>query len=281
MTVLIPTCERVTELLTAYEDGALGPFEWLGLKLHLLLCPPCQSFLGTFDRIPGLLRQVLNEERGPSTGQGAGQGPAEQALAAALAALREGRVPQGPQHHPEPEAWAALSPAGDPLLALLLRVHLGHCEACRTTHGPEAAIPLVADLVADPLAALRPHLPPDTQWRWIRHGLGGAQAAILHEDPTTGASLNLVCLPGGRTSPRHDHAGRECALVLSGGLQDGPAHLRAGDWIAHNPGHLHGPTADPGEACWALIALQRPVQFTGWRGVVDQVSRRSRASVQN
>jgi anti-sigma factor ChrR (cupin superfamily) len=273
MTVLIPTCERVTELLTAYEEGALGPFEWLGLTLHLLLCPPCQTFLDTFERIPNLLRQVLNDDRGPA----AGRAPAEQALAATLAALREGRVPQGPQHHPEPEAWAALGPAGDPLLSLLLRVHLGHCADCRATHGPEAAIPPVAD----PLEALRPHLPPDTQWRWIRHGLGGAQAAILHEDATTGASLNLVCLPGGRTSPRHNHAGRECALVLCGGLQDGPAHLRAGDWIAHSPGHLHGPTADPGEACWALIALQRPVQFTGWRGVLDQVSGRSRASVQN
>lgn len=273
MTVLMPTCERVTELLTAYEEGALGPFEWLGLKLHLLLCPPCQTFLGTFERTPGLLRQVLNEERGPAPGWA----PAEQALAAALAALREGRVPQGPQHHPEPEAWTALGPAGDPLLSLLLRVHLGHCEACRATHGPEAAIPPVAD----PLEALRPHLPPDTQWRWIRHGLGGAQAAILHEDTTTGASLNLVCLPGGRTSPRHNHAGREWALVLCGGLQDGPAHLHAGDWIAHSPGHLHGPTADPGEACWALIALQRPVQFTGWRGLLEQVSGRPKASVQN
>ena len=30
MTFLIPSCERVTSLLTAYEERALGPLDWLG-----------------------------------------------------------------------------------------------------------------------------------------------------------------------------------------------------------------------------------------------------------
>lgn len=255
MTFLIPTCERVTALLTDYEEGALGPLDWLGMKLHLTLCPPCQTFLDTFDRVPAMLRRAWDDEPTPV---------AEHALSGALAALREGRVPRGPQHHPDPEAWSALESGGDPLTALLLRIHLGHCESCRELQGGDRAIRL-AD---EPLAALRPHLPPESQWRWIRRGLGGGRVAILREDTTTGASLNLACLPGGRSSPVHGHQGIECALVLCGALQDGPAHLRAGDWIAHSPGHLHGPTADPGGECWALIALERPVRFMGWRGAL-------------
>ncbi len=260
MTFLMPTCEQVVGLLTDYEDGALGPFDWLGLRLHLALCPPCQTFLDAFERTPALLRRAwdagTSDTRPPL---------AEQALAGALAALREGRVPKGPQHHPEPEAWATLAAGGDPLRALLLRVHLGHCESCREIRGGEQAIPPAGD----PVQALRPHLPPESQWRWIRHGLNGGKLAVIQRDPVTGASLNLACLPGGRQTPVHNHLGLECALILCGALQDGPAHLRAGDWIAHDPGTLHGPSADPGEECWALISLEKPVQFTGWRRALE------------
>ena len=252
MTILVPTCERVTSLLTAYEEGALGPWDWLGMKLHLALCPPCQVFLDTFGRTPALLRQAWDDQPSPE---------AEQALSGALAALREGRVPRGPQHHPEPEAWAALENGGDSLFSLLLRVHLGHCETCRETWGEAQAI----RPDGNPLEAIRPHLPPETQWRWTRVGLGGGRVALIQKDRHTEAALHLACLPGGRSTPVHDHQGLECALILCGALQDGPAHLRAGDWIAHQAGHLHGPTADPGGDCWALVALERPVKFTGWR----------------
>ncbi len=260
MTVLIPTCERVIGLLTDYEDRALGPLDWLGVRLHLALCPPCHTILETFERTPALLRWALDQEDASPAAEGA--------LAGALAALREGRVPRGPQHHPGPEAWAALDPGGDPLRAVLLRLHLGHCAACRESRGGHQAIPPSTD----PLEALRPHLPPETQWHWIRHGLGGGRVAVVQQDTATGASLNLACLPGGHSSPVHNHEGLECALILSGALQDGPAHLHPGDWIAHDPGHLHGPTADPGGECWALISLARPIRFVGWRGAIGRFS---------
>jgi anti-sigma factor ChrR (cupin superfamily) len=259
MTILLPTCQEAVALLTAYEDGALGPLDWLGLRLHLAICPPCQATLLAFERLPALLRRAWDE--GP---QASGPAPAERALAGALAALREGRAPRGPQHHPEPGAWSALEPGGDPLQALLLRVHLGHCETCRGAQGEDQAIAPSED----PIQALLPHLPPERQWRWVRRGLNGGKVAIVHQDAATGASLSLACLPGGRRTPWHEHRGLERALVLCGALQDGPAHLRAGDWIAHGPGYLHGPEADPGEECWALISLDRPVRFTGWRGAL-------------
>jgi|GEM_PF-424081 len=257
MTVLIPTCERVVELLTDYEDRALGPLDWLGVRLHLALCPPCQTVLDAFEQAPARLRLALDGDDPPE---------AESALAGALAALREGREPRGPQHHPEPEAWAALDSGGDPLRAVLLRLHLGHCESCRESR--REIQPILP--APDPMETLRPHLPPETQWQWFRHGLGGGRVAVVQRDAATGASLNLACLPGGRSTPVHSHDGLECALVLSGALQDGPAHLRAGDWIAHNRGHLHGPTADPGDDCWALVALEQPIRFTGWRGALGR-----------
>jgi putative transcriptional regulator len=262
MTVLIPSCERVTTLLTAYEEGALGPFDWLGLKLHLILCPPCQTFLESFERTPALLRRALDHEPQPL----AEPAPAEHALAAALATLREGRVPRGPQHHPEPEAWD-VAPGGDSLLSLLLRVHLGHCEACRVAQGPDWA-PIVLDPEAPP-ESLSSVLPSDAPWKWHRWGLGGAQLAQVGRTPAGGTLLYLAKLPGGRQAPSHEHQGLECSVILSGRLQDGPAHLSPGDWISHGAGQWHSPVADPGEACWSLVHLDKPVRFLGWRRIFN------------
>lgn len=255
MTLLMPTCAEVTALLTDYEDGALKPLEWLGLKTHLSLCPPCRKFLHSLRASLTLLQEAWPD---------APTAAAEQALAGAMARLREGRVPKGPQHHPAPEDWSSRPSGDNSFMALMLRTHLGYCEACRAAHPDQAPI----EAAAGPLEGLRPHLPPETQWRWVRRGLGGGRAAVLRQDPATGCTLNLACLPGGRSTPAHDHLGFEGVLILQGGLQDGPAHLRAGDWISHGPGDQHGPTADPGEECWALVIQERPVRFTGWRGVI-------------
>jgi len=258
MTILIPTCERVTSLLTAYEDGALGPLDWLGVKLHLALCPPCQTFLDTFDRTPELLRQAWDGEPTPI---------AEHALSGALAALREGRVSEGPQLHPEPEDWEALESDGDPLLSLLLRVHLGHCAACRETWGPDRA-PIVVD-ASSPAESLASVLPSGSRLTWHRWGLGGAHLAQIGTQTTTRATLYLAKLPAGHQAPSHEHQGRESSVILCGRLQDGPAHLRAGDWISHGAGQWHAPVADAGEACWSLVHLDQPVRFLGWRRIFN------------
>lgn len=262
MTFFMPTCAEVVDLLTEYEEGALGPFDWFGLKLHLSLCPPCRAFLDSFERTPEVLRKLLPEAPMPA---------AERALDGALAALRQGRVPRGPMHHPEEAAWQALEPGGDALTALLLRVHLGHCGSCRSQHSASEAIPSTGPSGQDALDLLRPHLPSEEHWRWTRLGLGGAQVARLLRDPATGATLNLARMPGGMSMPLHSHGGTELSLVLSGAMQDGPAHLGPGDWLACGPGQQHGPTAGQGAECWALLRIEGGIRFTGWRRVLGAV----------
>jgi putative transcriptional regulator len=95
--------------------------------------------------------------------------------------------------------------------------------------------------------------------------------ARLAKDPATGATLSLARLPGGRTMPLHRHGGPEMSLILCGSLQDGPARLGPGDWIAHGPDHQHGPTAGRGGECWALIRLEGGVRFAGWRSLLGAV----------
>ena len=253
MTVLVPTCERVTALLTDYEEGSLGPLDWLGLKVHLAICPPCRTFLEAFARTPALVARAWD---------GAQEDRAEGALAGALAALREGRIPKGPLHHPEPAAWRALEEGGDAFTALLLRIHLGHCSTCRETQGGEQAITPAA---GDPVEALRPHLPPESRWRWSN--LGNGRITRVLQDARSGASLSVARLPGGARVPSHGHEGPEVSVLLCGGLQDGPAHLGPGDWIEHTRGTRHAPEADPRGECWALVRLESGIRFEGWRRV--------------
>ena len=253
----IPTCARVTDLLTDLDEGALGPLAWAGVRLHLGLCPPCRAFLRSLRRTPALLRGLLQED--PA---GTATSAAERALAGALGTLRQGSLPQGPRLHPDAADWAALGPEGDPFAALLLRLHLGWCGACRAHHGSDAALEADGGPLPRSLLAL---LPPEDQWRRVRRGLGGGEAARVLKDPISGTALHLVRLPGGRAFPAHRHLGTETTLLLAGGLQDGPAHLHPGDWIAHGPGTLHRPAADPGGDCWAIGRLEGPVQFSGWR----------------
>ena len=255
----IPTCEQVAALLTDLDEGALGPLAWTGVRIHLSLCPPCRAFLDSLRHTPALLRGLLREEPGPAPA-------AERALSSALNALRRGSLPQGPQLHPEAADWSALGSEGNPIAALLLRVHLGGCGACRSQHPSDLAL----EPGGGPLpTSLRVLLPPETQWRWMRHGLGGGQAARILLDPVSGASLHLVRLPEGHAFPSHRHLGRETTLLLAGGLQDGPAHLHTGDWNAYAPDTLHAPVADSGEECWALVHLEGRIRFDGWRRLLN------------
>jgi anti-sigma factor ChrR (cupin superfamily) len=39
--------------------------------------------------------------------------------------------------------------------------------------------------------------------------------------------------------------------------------------MSHEAGQWHSPVADPGEACWSLVHLDKPVRFLGWRRIFN------------
>lgn len=256
MTFFMPTCEEVTALLTDLDEGSLGPLAWLGVRTHLALCPPCRLFLGSLARTSTLLREIRVETPCPA---------AESALQGALALLRQGRG-CGPLHHPAPEDWARADSGNPPGLELLLRFHLGLCDTCRTTHGTDRQ-PLLPEPGDFPEALAEP-LSPMVIRRWTRFGLGGVHLARIEADAQAGTSLFLVEVPGGCEVPAHEHRGLECSVILRGQVQDGPARLGPGDWIAHAPGVRHAPATDPGAPCWCLVYQEAPARFLGWRGLL-------------
>jgi mycothiol system anti-sigma-R factor len=57
-----PTCREVFELLSDYVDGELDPARREALAKHLTACPPCESFLKTFQKTRDICRESLMEE---------------------------------------------------------------------------------------------------------------------------------------------------------------------------------------------------------------------------
>ena len=53
---LLPVCVDVTELVTAYQDGALGWRERLSVRLHLIRCTPCTRFFHQMRRTAEFVR---------------------------------------------------------------------------------------------------------------------------------------------------------------------------------------------------------------------------------
>ncbi|HEY3353206.1 MAG TPA: zf-HC2 domain-containing protein [Polyangia bacterium] len=39
------TCRELTQLITDYLDGRLGPWRWVSFQLHLGLCRDCRRYL--------------------------------------------------------------------------------------------------------------------------------------------------------------------------------------------------------------------------------------------
>lgn len=248
------TCEQVTARLTDLEEGALGPWTWSAVRLHLGLCPACRDFLTSLRRARRLAADLL-------AGADGGALAPDRALAGALAAIRAG-IPAGPDHHPQPEAWSALEAGRTDGASLMLRLHLGLCPACRARRGSEAALELDPEALP---ASLGPLLPGGASLRWRSLGFGAGRIAPLALEGPAGASFHLVHMPGRAAAPFHRHLGAETTLVLDGFLQDGPDLLRTGDWMVQAPGTSHAPRVDAGPACWALVQLDGPLRFQGWR----------------
>lgn len=184
---------------------------------------------------------------------------------------------------------------------LVLEAHLEHCGACRQRVGELAApggwwleqLPsaapspalwerlersVAAPPAADPFAArlplplsLRQELAGGSRPRWWSLGLNGGRVAMLLEDAVSKSILCLGEMPGGRRFPRHEHLGFEQVTVLAGGYADERGESFAGDYVAYEPGSVHGPDTLDGDPCWTLFRLDGKVRFEGWRGVAQRL----------
>ena len=257
------SCEWTIGLMTEYLEGALPPFRLAGLRLHLGMCPPCRAILASLRRLPALLKEALEEH-----GAGSPDSFADRALGNVLSRIRAGEG-RAPLHHPAPELWGALD-AGrtDTPQRLLLELHLGSCANCRASHPGHAAHALMPAAEGGPPlpAGLKQQVLPESRWKWIRHGLGGARAAEVLKDAASGATLWLTHLPAGARLPRHQHWEQELAVVLDGWVQDGPYTVGPGDCLQHEGGTEHEPMAESADGCWVLTRLgPEGLRFKGWR----------------
>ncbi|MCX7363876.1 MAG: ChrR family anti-sigma-E factor [Alphaproteobacteria bacterium] len=107
--------------------------------------------------------------------------------------------------------------------------------------------------------ALVRYLDPGARWR---RKLGG-----FEEIPLTMRAdshrVSLLRLEPGHGLPVHRHVGEELTVVLQGGFTDAMGSYGPGDFAVGPGAQEHEPIADPGEACIALIVLQKPIVLTG------------------
>ncbi|MFN7942069.1 MAG: cupin domain-containing protein [Thermoanaerobaculia bacterium] len=210
-------------------------------------------------------------------------------------------VPAPRTHPPEDLLLAHASGESDPAMRVLLEAHLDLCADCRAAFAelaapggwllaqtpeekPSAAVwealerrlasppppdllPAEVPLPAGARAELDLRQPP----RWVRLFLRGAKMSLLFEDEGSKSWLGLGRMPGGKVFPRHLHTDFEHAVVLSGGYADERGDFEAGDFAVYEPGSEHGPDTLEGQDCWILFRLAGPVEFRGWRGVLQRL----------
>ncbi len=63
-------CDDVHAMASDYTDQELKEPVLVKVQRHLSFCPPCQSFLASFGKTVGLLRQVPKEQCPDSVRQG-------------------------------------------------------------------------------------------------------------------------------------------------------------------------------------------------------------------
>ncbi len=133
-------------------------------------------------------------------------------------------------------------------------------------------------LDADALARALEQLPPETDMRpggegprpgllplplalalegqanrgWRRR-LGGYSEIPIDSLSGDGVEARLLSIPPGKGAPKHDHAGEELTLVLTGSFHDGRAAFGRGDVCAVAPGGVHHPRVDSAETCICFV----------------------------
>ena len=201
--------------------------------------------------------------------------------------------------HPD-TTWIDAYAAGEleELKAMMLSVHLNHCQQCRqllanaeqrqaaaTLEGdsglaaplPDLDISAIVDWVcSSPPAsatnttapALDLHgrqisLPPALAGLQQRSGPWHRVMDHLWRAPVTGHGLgyqiDFICMEPGGAIPAHSHKGREYTLVLEGSFSDEHGEYRPGDLLCCRGKQQHRPYSQHGCVCLAVI--DAPLHF--------------------
>lgn len=140
--------------------------------------------------------------------------------------------------------------------ASLQRV-LARLDSAAVEPRPAAVVPRPGFDWAPP--ALGRYLDSGARWR---RKLGG-----FEEIPLTMRAdshrVALLRLEPGHGLPVHRHVGEEFTVVLQGGFTDATGSYGPGDFAVGPGPEEHEPVADAGEACIALIVLEKPIVLTG------------------
>jgi putative transcriptional regulator len=110
-------------------------------------------------------------------------------------------------------------------------------------------------------AALRPYL-AGKSWR---RAFGGFEEIRLDLHGNA-HGVRLLKLAPGEGLPPHRHVANEYTVVLQGGYTDNTGNYGVGDFAVGPGAQEHRPVADPGDACIALIVLEKPIVLTSFWG---------------
>jgi putative transcriptional regulator len=146
---------------------------------------------------------------------------------------------------------------GAPFEEALLVSTLARLEGLAVEPRPAPFVPPKGFEWAPP--PLARHLGPDAQWRPV---LGKFDEIRLHV-PGDHHRVSLLRLQPGHGLPVHRHVGDEYTVVLQGGYTDATGNYGVGDFAVGPGPEQHEPIADPGEACIALIVVEKPIVLTG------------------
>jgi putative transcriptional regulator len=93
----------------------------------------------------------------------------------------------------------------------------------------------------------------------------GVRIAGIGRDAATGATLVALKGPREATFPDHFHVRTEMGVVLEGGYDDHQGEYRQGDFFTNPAGTSHRAWTDLDEGCIAVLRLEAPNRFRGWR----------------
>lgn len=202
-------------------------------------------------------------------------------------------------HHPTDDQLIEFTAGTLPMSrSLCISAHLEFCPACRQRMATmqqlgslqlETLKPqkISTDLKSQVLQAIRkpaPDIQPETAVKssvhripkclnkWVPENFDNLDWSAITPSVSitelttegSGAKAALVKVKAGGKMAHHSHTGDEVTVILQGSYSDEDGCYTAGDFIFRDSDHKHKPIAAKDQDCICLIALDGPVQLTGW-----------------